>query len=362
MQDPSARPTLATVAKLAGVSVASVSRVLNGMAASPEMERRVMDAVAQTGYVVDAFARSLRARRTNQLALAVADVGNPVYVAMMRAIDAALRTTEYRLVLHSTEADLSAELDLLGTMRHGYVDGLILQSLRVGAELLAEIRQLTIPTVVIGLLPDDVPVDNVRTDTRLGMRLAVEHLVSTGRRRIALVNGPLDTVPGLARWTGFAEAMTAAGLDVDAAPVEQSADFTHVAGLEAVRRLLARTEPGDVDAIACSNDLIAMGALRALAERGLQVPGDVAVTGMDDTDLAAMCNPPLSSVSTGAAERGATAARLLLERIADPELAPRRCTVPPRLVVRESTVGTTSPRGRLPRRADAVPAGQSEEP
>lgn len=339
MQDPSVRPTLTTVAKLAGVSVASVSRVLNGMPASPEMESRVLDAVARTGYVPDAFARSLRARRTNQLALAVADVGNPVYVAMMRAIDASLRSTDYRLVLHSTEADLGAELDLLGTMRHGYVDGLILQSLRVGSELLAEITRLTIPTVVIGLLPDEVPVDNVRTDTRLGMRLAVEHLVATGHRRIALVNGPIDTVPGVARWTGFAEAMTAAGLDVDAAPIEESADFTHVAGLEAVRRLLARTQPGAVDAIACSNDLIAMGALRALAERGLRVPDDVAVIGMDDTDLAAMCNPPLSSVSTGAAERGATAARLLLERIEDPELPPRRYTVPPRLVVRESTAG-----------------------
>jgi LacI family transcriptional regulator len=342
MQDPSVRPTLATVAKLAGVSVASVSRVLNGMPASREMESRVMDAVARTGYVPDAFARSLRARRTNQLALAVADVGNPVYVAMMRAIDASLRATDYRLVLHSTEADLGAELDLLDTMRHGYVDGLILQSLRVGTALLAEISRLTIPTVVIGLLPDQVPVDNVRTDTRLGMRLAVEHLLSIGRRRIALVNGPIDTVPGVARWTGFCEAMAAGGLDVETAPVEQCGDFTHVAGLEAVRRLLARTAPGAIDAIACSNDLIAMGALRALAERGLRVPEDVAVIGMDDTDLAAMCNPPLSSVSTGAAERGATAARLLLERIEDPDLPPRRYTVAPRLMVRESTVGSAA--------------------
>src|SRR6266571_4135606 len=108
MVDPSTRPTLATVARLAGVSVASVSRVLNGMPASPEMERRVLDAVEEVGYVPDVMARSLRARRTNQLALAVSDVGNPVYVAMMRAIDGALRTTDYRLVLHSTGADLAA--------------------------------------------------------------------------------------------------------------------------------------------------------------------------------------------------------------------------------------------------------------
>lgn len=335
MAETSARPTLATVARIAGVSVASVSRVLNGLPASSDMERRVLDAVQSVGYVPDAFARSLRAGRTDQLALAVADVGNPVYVAMMRAIEAQLRGTSYRLVLHSTGQGLADELDLLASMRNGYVDGLILQSLRITEALTGELDKLPLPVVVIGTLPDDVPIDNVRTDSTEGMRLAVEHLVASGRRRIGLLNGPADTVPGAARARGFARGTAEAGLSD--AVVEACEDFTHVAGYQAAVRLLAADR--DLDALACSNDLIAMGALRALAEAGLRTPEDVAVIGMDDTDLAPMCNPPLSSVSLGAAARADAAVRLLLERIADRDLAPRRVTVPPRLVVRDSTTG-----------------------
>lgn len=339
MAETSARPTLSTVAQIAGVSVASVSRVLNGMPASPDMERRVLDAVDSVGYVPDAFARSLRAGRTEQLALAVADVGNPVYVAMMRAIEAHLRDTPYRLVLHSTGQGLADELDLLVSMRNGYADGLILQSLRITEALTGELTRLALPVVVIGTLPDDVPIDNVRTDSAEGMRLAVEHLVATGRRRIGLLNGPADTVPGAARARGFARGMREAGLGGGIAL--PCADFTHVAGYEAAVRLPAVRR--DLDALACSNDLIAMGALRALAEAGRRVPEDVAVIGMDDTDLAPMCNPPLSSVSLGAAERADAAVRLLLERIADRDLAPRRITVPPRLVVRASTSPQPTP-------------------
>ncbi|MCW2918721.1 MAG: LacI family transcriptional regulator [Actinomycetia bacterium] len=335
MAEPPARPTLATVARIAGVSVASVSRVLNGMPASSEMESRVRNAADSVGYVPDAFARSLRAGRTDQLALAVADVGNPVYVAMMRAIETHLRSTGYRLVLHSTGSGLDDELDVLASVRNGYVDGLILQSLRITDELIDELRQLTLPVVVIGTLPDNVPIDNVRTDSKAGMRLAVEHLVAAGRRRIALLNGPADTGPGAARAQGFAEGMAEAGLDD--ATTATCDDFTHTAGYQAAGRLLAGNR--SLDALACSNDLIAMGALRALAEAGLRTPEDVAVIGMDDTDLAPMCNPPLSSVSLGAAERATTAVRLLLERIALPKLAPRRVTVHPQLVVRASTAG-----------------------
>jgi LacI family transcriptional regulator len=336
MAEPPARPTLNTVARIAGVSVASVSRVLNGMPASQEMERRVQDAVDSVGYVPDAFARSLRAGRTDQLALAVADVGNPVYVAMMRAIETHLRGSAYRLVLHSIGSEPGDQLDVLASVRNGHVDGLILQTLRLTDQLIDGLRQLTLPVVVIGTLPDDVPIDNVRTDSKSGMRLAVEHLVTTGRQRIGLLNGPADTVPGAARAQGFAEAMTQAGLNN--AITQTCDDFTHIAGYQAAGRLLAGNR--SLDALACSNDLIAMGALRALAEAGLRTPEDVAVIGMDDTDLAPMCNPPLSSVSLGAAERATTAVRLLLERIIRPELPPRRVTVQPQLVVRASTGGT----------------------
>lgn len=337
MLEPPARPTLATVAKLAGVSVASVSRVLNGSPASPAMERRVREAVDHVGYVPDAVARSLRAGQTHQLALAVADVGNPTYVAMMRAIEELVRARGYRLLVHSTGSSPADELELIANLRHGYVDGLIISPIRVTEAYVDALRGALVPAVVIGNLPEGAPIDNVRVDSGVGVRMAVEHLTATGRRRLGLVNGPVNTVPGSNRQRAFTEAVAAHGLAAEATPCETADDFTHAAGYEAARRLLARAE---VDALVCANDLIAVGALRALSERKLRVPEDVAVIGMDDTELAQMCLPPLSSVSLQAAERGRLAGRMLLERLADPSLAPRRVTVPVRIVVRESSAPT----------------------
>ena len=182
-------------------------------------------------------------------------------------------------------------------------------------------------------LPDEVPNDNVRTDSRTGVALAIAHLVATGRRRIAFVNGPLDTVPGAARLIGYRDALRSADLTYDDDLVEVG-DFQYAEGRLATERLLDRTQP---EAIFCANDLIAVGALHALLAAGLRVPADVALVGMDDTELAQMSFPQISSVSLGSAERGRLAAKLLLERLADPALPPRRETVPPNLVIRASS-------------------------
>ncbi|MEU9704022.1 LacI family DNA-binding transcriptional regulator [Streptomyces sp. NPDC047981] len=328
------KPTLAKVAERAGVSVASVSRVLNGLPATPEMTKRVTEAAEALSYVPDAFARSLRAGRTFQVALAVADIGNPTYVAMMRTVEAALRPTNYRIVLYSTGTDTDGELAFVESLRSGTVDGLILQTVRARDELLEALAELPMPAVVIGNLPDGADVDCVRTDSGLGIGLAVRHLADMGRRRIALLNGPVETAPGRIRLQGFEEAMRARGCTVEPGMVMECADFNHHDGYLAAAALLEEHAP---DAIVCANDLIAMGALRALTERGLRIPQDVAVTGMDDTDLAAMCNPPLTTVSLGAEERAGLAVELLRERIEDHERPVACREVVPSLVVRESS-------------------------
>ncbi|HET8588563.1 MAG TPA: LacI family DNA-binding transcriptional regulator [Nakamurella sp.] len=328
------RPTLGQVAQLAGVSVASVSRVLNDLPASAEMAARVRAAVDELGYVPDAMARSLKVRRTEQLALVVADVGNPVYVTMMHAVAAAVRTSGYRLVLSTDQSDPDEEMRILQGLSHGYADGLILSPLRVTDALLTELRQPRLPTVVIGTVPDDLPVDNVRADSARGIGLAVKHLIATGRRSIGFINGPLDTVPGAARQRGFDRAARRLGLDRDECPRIAAQDFTFAAGRLAARELLSAHRP---DALVCANDLLAVGVIHELDSMGLKVPQDMAVAGMDDTDLAEMVFPGLTSVSLGSADRGTIAATLLLERIKDPARAPRRVTVAPHLVVRGST-------------------------
>ena len=328
------RPTLGQVAELAGVSVASVSRVLNDLPASPEMASRVRAAATELGYAPDAMARSLKVGRTDQLALVVADVGNPVYVTMMNAVAAAVRTSGYRLVLSTDQSDPDEELRILAGLGRGYADGVILSPLRVTDALLAELRRPRVPTVVIGTLPDDIGVDNVRADSPRGMGLLVRHLIDTGRRRIGFVNGPIDTVPGKARQRGFDRAVRRLGLDRAECPTVAADDFTFEAGLAAAPQLLAGALP---DAVVCANDLLAVGVMHHIVAMDLKVPGDVAVAGMDDTDLAGMIFPGLTSVNLGSADRGTIAASLLLERIKDPDRPPRRITVAPRLVVRGST-------------------------
>ena len=329
-----ARPTLITVARLAGVSVASASRVLNGGSATPAMEQRVRAAAGQLGYVPDAGARSLRAGRTQQLALAVADLGNPTYVAMMRGIESRVSASGYRLLVHSTGSDSADEVSLLESLGHRYVDGLIICPIRITHELLRALASAAAPVVVVGNLPEGSLVNNVRIDSAAGVRLAVDHMIATGRRSLGMVNGPTDTAPGARRLAGFGEAMRAAGLPVGPAALECAADFTYAAGLGAADRLLGRFRP---DAVMCGNDLLAFAVIRKLTERGLSVPGDVTVVGMDDTDLAGMHLPTLSSVSLESAARGQLAAQLLLDRFTTPDLPPRRETVTPRLVIRESS-------------------------
>ena len=338
-----ARPTAELVARRAGVSVASVSRVLNGLPASAAMTARVQAAAAELGYVPDASARSLKVGRTEQLALVVADVGNPVYVTMMRAIEAVVRSAGYRLVVSSSGSDPKEEIGILRSMARGFADGLILSPLRMTDDLVAQLRDNRLPTVVVGSLPPGVAIDNVRADSPRGVGLALEHLRAGGRQRVGFVNGPADTVPGAARLRGFTRAVRRLGLDADPALRAAAEDFTFAAGSDAMHELL---DLGVPDAVLAANDLLAVGAMDVLRRRGVRVPDDVAVVGMDDTELAAMATPSLTSVGLGSADRGRLAAELLLDRIADPARPPHVVKVAPRLVVRDSSAASAAAAGR----------------
>lgn len=331
-----ATPTIRTVAEAAGVSIASVSRVLNGLTTSEETVQRVRQAVQEVGYLPNSAAKSLKTNQSGQVAFAMENIGNAAYLAMVQAIQPVLRSAGYRLLLHSTDADINDEIDVLRSLRQRYVDGMILCPLRVTDRHLEELDRAQAPVVVIGLLPDGCAVDNVRVDSRPGVALAIQHLVDGGRRRIALVDGPIDTVPGASRYRGYQEGLRQAGLEEDADLVRFT-EFTVEDGAKAARDLLQLSSPPD--AFFAANDLMALGVMQAAREAGLTVPDDVAVVGMDDTDLATTAWPTLTSVSLQARERGRLAAELLLERLSDPGRPPQWVTVEPQLVERASSAG-----------------------
>lgn len=327
------RATITQVAARAGVSVASASRALNGQIASADTVARVRRAAAELGYAADATARSLKLGRTQQLAYAVSDIGNPVYVDMMSAIERVVAASGYRLVISST-GSTSSPVDVVRGLGRGYVDGMILSPLRVTPELLEALAEAPVPVVVLGRVPESAGLDTVRADSLTGMQLVIDHLADAGRRDIVFVNGPVDTTPGAARRDGFAAAV-AAHPGIRSRTVAAD-DFTIGAGYDAVRSALAGDGPRP-DAIVAANDLMGIGALQATADAGWSVPHDVAVTGMDNTELAVVTRPSLTSIDLGAEERGRVAAELLLARIAEPGRAARTVTIAPSLVVRGST-------------------------
>ena len=329
------KSTLVRVAAQAGVSIASVSRILNGLPASESTTERVRAAAKDLGYVPNATARSLKVGRTEQIALGVADVGNAVYVSMMHAVNEVVAAAGFRLVLSSTGSDPADQIDLLKSLNRGFADGLILSPLRVTPDLIEELRASRLPLVIIGSLPKGVAVDNVRANSRKGVGLAVKHLHEQGRRQIAFLNGPLDTVPGTARLAGYLKSITSLNLAVTSELQVEATDFTYVAGLAATTALLDQSSP---DAIVCANDLLAVAAMKVILGRGLRVPQDIALVGMDNTNIADLANPALTSVDLGSIKRARTAAKLLLARLEDPDRPVQRVVVSPSLVVRDSSV------------------------
>ncbi|MPV37136.1 LacI family DNA-binding transcriptional regulator [Georgenia subflava] len=331
------RATLPQVAERAGVSLASASRALHGSGASVAMVERVKAAAAELGYQRDATGRSLRLGRTFQIGFAVADIGNPVYVEMMSAIQAVVAERGYRLVVATTGGTPESSVDLVRSLSGGLVDGLVISPLRLSPELVTEMREAAVPVVAIGRSLEADGIDSVSTDSAGGIGQAVAHTLAIGRRRIGFLNGPLETTPGEARQRGFDHAVAQDGFGAHTVDTQVAADFTVAAGLAAAHELLARHTAAPLDAVVAANDLLAIGAIKAASELGLRVPEDLAVTGMDDTEIGQVYQPSLTSVSLHSSERGRRAAELMLRLLDDPQSSPTTVFVEPELRVREST-------------------------
>jgi DNA-binding LacI/PurR family transcriptional regulator len=312
-------PTLEQVAALAGVSRATVSRVVNGSPkVSPAVRAQVERAVAKLGYVPNRAARSLVTRRADSVALVVSEpharfFSEPFFAGMVRGVSAALAETGVQLLLLIAQ-DLPDRGWLERYVVGGHVDGVLLASLHGDDPLPGTLERAGVPAVLIGRPVDQAATGSyVDADNRGGAGKAVGHLARRGRRWIATITGSLDMGVGQDRLEGYRDGLAAAGL-AGAGDLVETGDFTEEGGAAAMGRLLER--PGDpVDAVFAASDLMAAGALRALRVAGRRVPEDVAVVGFEDSAVARYAQPPLTTVRQPIEEMGRQATRLLLAQV-----------------------------------------------
>lgn len=322
------------VAKQAGVSVASVSRVINGTAARADTEERVRKAIAELDYQPNSAARALKVRQSEQICLSFDDLSNPAYISMTRGVGRALNQSKYRLILSSASSSVEEIVKHLQTMGRGFADGLIISPIYSDERITKLLSQLNIPIVLVGTMPAGLKVDHVYVDSSQGILMAVQHLIETGRTKIGLINGPLTTNPGIRRKVAFEKAIEGAGLNFDKANIIQANTFSPEAGYFAFSEIADFTK---FDAFVCANDQLAAGVMKFASENGISIPSDIAIVGIDNTDMTSLLHPTLTSIDLLAEERGEIAAKLMLDRLANPNRAPKQITVEPKLVVREST-------------------------
>jgi DNA-binding LacI/PurR family transcriptional regulator len=339
-------PTLEMVAAEAGVSRATVSRVVNGSTSvNPEVITAVNAAVARLNYVPNRVARSLASRRTDVIALIVPEststvFADPFFAPVVRGVARALSDTNYTLnLLIASEARPEKTRRYL---QGGNVDGALVVSHHAEDHSYVGLGD-SLPIVFGGrpLHPELSDAYYVDVDNRASARLATDHLIGLGRRRIATIAGRQDMPAGIDRLAGWRESVAAAGGDPS---LVEYGDFSQSSGAEAMARLLMRTDAaspdaagsGDpIDAVFVANDQMAAGAIQVLHAHGLSVPSDVAVVGYDDDTFASTLTPPLTTVNQPSADLGASMAELLVRLIAGQE-APRRTIIPTALVVRAS--------------------------
>ncbi len=351
------RPTIADVARAAGVSKGAVSFALNDRPGVADATRaRILAVADELGWTPSHRARALSSSRAMTVGLVVARQpetlsADPFFPAFIAGVETTLSDRGQSLLLQVV-ADLATERRSYEALAAtGRVDGVFLTDLRVDDPRPALLEALGLPTVVIAPSAFPCPWPVVAVDDRPGIAAAVEHLVSLGHRRIAHVAGPREFIHTRSRHEAWSGALTAAGLDERAGV---HADFSPAGGASATRHLLDSQEPPT--AIVYANDLMAVAGMSAAQTRGLHVPNDLSVTGFDDTALAAHLQPPLTTVRTDAVGWGRAAAECLL-RLVDGDACPDVTLPPPELVVR----GSTAPPQARPFLAP-LPAGRSPRP
>jgi LacI family transcriptional regulator len=321
-------PTIYDVAREAGVSAATVSRVLNGRrTVAPEMVARVLTAVRELGYRPNAVARNLRRSRTTLWAVIISDIGNPFFTATVRGIEDVARQAGYSVVLCNSDEDPVKEETYVTAALSEQMAGVIIAS-SGSVKAARNLLDSPVPVVAIDRQLPRGTVDTVVVDNEAGARAATRHLLESGYSKIACITGPEGVSTADLRLRGYAEALPGE-------PVVVRADFREKGGYDAMASLLSSgSRP---DAVFVANNLMTVGALRCLTDQGVEVPTEMGLVGFDEIPWADLVRPSLTTVAQPTYELGRMAARLLVDRIATPSARPATVVLPAELHPRRSS-------------------------
>jgi LacI family transcriptional regulator len=334
----SSTSSIREVAKRAGVSLGTVSNVLNRPEiVAEETRQRVQLAIEEIGFVRNGSARQLRAGKSQYIGLVMLDVTNPFFTEVARGVEDAASQADCAVILCNSDDSLEKERRYLQVLEEQRARGVLITPVQSDASYLQRIRQRGIAVVLLDRPSRIKDLCSVSVDDVLGGELATMHLLELGHRRIGFVHGPLSIRQCLDRRRGVLRAVKVAGLDVDRVIVDVTTAAQNAREGEAsVEKLLCGKQKPT--AVFCANDLLALGLIRSLMQRGLSIPGDMAIVGYDDVEFASVLSTPLTTIRQPKYELGRAAAELLLEEAAHPDTHQHRHIVyQPELIVREST-------------------------
>jgi LacI family transcriptional regulator len=327
--------TIKHVAKEAGVSIATVSHVINNTRyVSDELSKKVHLAMEKLGYHPDGIARSLRKKRTYTVGMIIPDSSNPFFAEVALGFEMRSFDLSYNVIFCNTNGDVQKESTYLDLLLKKRVDGIVFVSSGININSVKFIKSQKIPIIVVDREIKRLKVDSVLVDNLSGGYQATKHLLNLGHKRIACISGPSLITPSSERIEGYKKALMEASLEIDKKLILMG-DFQFEGGYKSAKKLL-RMKKIPTAIFAC-NDLMAIGAICAIKEAGMRVPQDISVVGFDDIALASFYSPKLTTVIQPKYKMGKLAASMLIERIKNKEMAPRRKLLKTELIIREST-------------------------
>jgi LacI family transcriptional regulator len=340
--------TMRDVAKAAGVSTATVSRVLNKPdEVEQTLTERVLRAIQELNYRPNLVARGLRTQATSVIALIISDIENPFFTSVCRGVEDAASRAGYSVMVCNADEDLGKERDYIAMLAAQRVAGIIISPASAELTDISPLQERGIKVVALDrLLP--IATDSVRVDNRAGARAATHHLLASGARRVACITGTHGATTARDRLAGYLEALAVAGVKPDPT-LQHFADFKEQGGYDAVAQVLELEDPPD--AIFVANNRMTTGALHALADHGIAIPEDVSIVGFDELPWADVVTPSITTVRQPTYEMGTAAAGMLLERISGDASVPKDLVFEPELNVRSSSVKSRALRKPIGRKA-----------